>query len=84
MSHADEIAAALAEHQAQEVAELRPSGHDDPLGVLFRESTAKPGCPGVRVDREGREWYSAGWVSLHSVPAAPERPPFRHSVRLVL
>lgn len=66
-NHAEEIQAALrGEHERQQVALLEPQGHDDPLGTLYRDTTPKPGCPGVRVDAQGREWYSAGWVSLRS------------------
>lgn len=67
-NHGEEIAAALAQHRAGEVARLEPAGHDDPLGELFRTTTPKPGAPGVRIDDEGREWYSAAWIS-----AAPEQ-----------
>lgn len=70
--HAEEIEHALAQHRAGEVAQLERVGHDDPLGELYRASTPKPGYPGVRVDVEGREWYSAAWIDRHNeAPAGP-------------
>lgn len=62
MSRADEIAARQRRHEAGQVKRLHALGHDDPLGDLFRATSPKPGCPGVRVDGEGREWYSSGWI----------------------
>lgn len=35
------------------------------LDQLFRDTVPKPGCPGTRIDSEGREWYSAGWIDHH-------------------
>lgn len=32
------------------------------LEQLYRETVPKPGCPGTRIDSEGREWYSAAWL----------------------
>lgn len=78
-NHGEEIAAALAEHKAGEVQRLEPAGHDDPLGDLFRNTKPKPGCPGVRIDAEGREWYSSAWIDLHP---AGDLPPASKPVRL--
>jgi hypothetical protein len=67
-NHQEEITAALAEHQSHEVQLLHEGretfqGHDDPLGTIFRATSPKPGCPGVRVDpKTGAEWYSAAWL----------------------
>lgn len=71
-NHREEIDAALRRHQAGEVKRLHTLGHDDPLGDLFRTTRPKPGCPGVRTDGRGREWYSAAWIDL-----APAEPPTR-------
>lgn len=35
------------------------------LEQLYRTTVPKPGCPGTRIDTEGREWYSAGWIDHH-------------------
>lgn len=37
------------------------------LEQLYRDTVPKPGCPGTRIDSEGREWYSAGWIDLHPI-----------------
>ena len=46
------------------IAELTPS--DDRLARLRDETTPAPGRDGVRVDANGREWYSASWLGLRS------------------
>lgn len=48
--------------RAKLVAELTPS--DDRLARLRDETTPAPGRDGVRVDGNGREWYSASWLGL--------------------
>ena len=35
---------------------------DDAIETLRRNSSPVPGRDGVRVDREGRQWYSARWL----------------------
>lgn len=39
---------------------------EDTIARLYGETVPKPGCPGVRVDRVGREWYSARWIEVRS------------------
>lgn len=73
-NHGEEIEAALAAHRRREVQQLHPLGHDDPLGDLYRASAPKPGCPGVRIDGEGREWYSSAWIDLHGAAVEPTPP----------
>lgn len=40
---------------------------DEPLTELEklrRRTVPVPGMPGCRVDKQGRRWYSAGWLGL--------------------
>lgn len=39
---------------------------DDRIDQLYAATRPKPGCPGVRVDDDGREWYSARWIEARA------------------
>jgi hypothetical protein len=42
------------------------------LEQLYLDSVPKPGCPGTRIDSEGREWYSAAWLDYHPADITDE------------
>lgn len=46
--------------------EATPALSDDRLTQLRDASTPAPGRDGVRIDGNGREWYSASWLGLRS------------------